>query len=217
MRSGPALAMPKLYLLLTIYSAHNKFLMPQAAAAAAEIPKPAAIKMRLTCDNDLYFGSFYGRNSPPRPCLASTLLLPTAVIVDAACSCLPAAPPLSSPAAFLKAASLCLSALQIAKSHQIIQLAVCAARFGADRQVRQAWPVLASSSRTPFLLLLLILFLLLLLLLLLHAGINIAAFIYAVYICTLPSPTSCNLFFTPSPSLSPLFLPNSDPLCSACN
>lgn len=23
--------------------------------------------MRLTCDNDLYFGSFYGRNSPPRP------------------------------------------------------------------------------------------------------------------------------------------------------
>lgn len=98
MRSGPALAMPKLYLLLTIYSAHNKFLMPQATAAAAEIPKPAAIKMRLTCDNDLYFGSFYGRNSPPRPalplpCLASTLLLPAAVIVDAACSCLPAAAP----------------------------------------------------------------------------------------------------------------------------
>lgn len=218
MRSGPALAMPKLYLLLTIYSAHNKFLMPQAAAAAAEIPKPAAIKMRLTCDNDLYFGSFYGTNSPPRPArlapalpvLCFFLLLLLLMLPAPACLLLP---PLSSPAAFLKAASLCLSALQIAKSHQIIQLAVCAARFGADRQVRLAWPVLASSSRTPFLLLLLILFLLLLLLLLLHAGINIAAFIYAVYICTLPSPTSCNLFPTPSPSLSP---PSSCPTPPHC-
>jgi len=66
--------MPKCLPALTIFSADNKFFMPGCLRICsrrlldvecwmlnvAEIPKPAAIKMRLTCDNDLYFSPFYG-------------------------------------------------------------------------------------------------------------------------------------------------------------
>lgn len=75
-------------------------------------------------------------------------------------------------------------------------------------------PVLAFFSPPSYclFLFLLLLLLLLFLLLLLLAGINIAAFIYAVYICTLPSPTSCKLLplFPPlSPSFFLYFPPSS--------
>lgn len=200
--------------------------MPQAAtaAAAAEIPKPAAIKMRLTCDNDLYFGSFYGRNYPPPP-PARYPLLPCQCSGSSCCCycwcCLPLLllPPLAW-CIFKSGFSLFVRFTNRKIASDYTTCSVCSPFWCGQTSP----PVLAFFSPPScclfLFLLLLLLLLLLFLLLLLLAGINIAAFIYAVYICTLPSPTSCKLlplFLPLSSCISLLLLVNSAPLCSACN